>query len=752
MAILRVVHAARRAALARRGVPRRRGRAAAARPGGEIAERIRATRARRDRAHRVRRRRDDEVPRQARERPRRSPTACSSSSPAPSSRSCTRSRSRGSGASGRRRARGSPASAYARSATSPRSPRRRSSARARRRPRPPPPRARVEPRRARGRARARRRSRSVTRRRSPGRPRPDGARTRGSAPRRPGRGRARAGGVGGRTVQLKVRYADFRTITRSRTLAEPTDLAADLARTGNALLAAVDLGSGVRLLGRVRAAARARALRCRTALPLGRRQQARPRTTGARRQRGDLERSVDRVRARYGDDAVVAGSTSMPDRDGRGAMTLRIGLVGCGHIGTVHSFALAALVEAGLIDAVVTAAYDADVERATRLAEAHGARGPRRRRRAARRRRRRVGVHLDRRAPRASSRLPWIAGVAVFCEKPLAPTLAECEAVAGLLERVPHQVGLVLRHAPVFAAAADAVASGRPRPAARGAAPRRPVLPDPGAVRRPTGAPTSPRPAAARCSSTRSTTSTCCAWILGDPACGAGRHREPVRAPGIDDVADRHPRLSPTVRSRRCSACGTRCCSRPSTPAPRGVLRGRAPLDRRRLPRARSTSRRATTRPRSTAQLPDWAARIDAADRASSRPLAAVRRSPTKAFLDALATGGGTATGCPTRRRRWPRTGSSTRRTARPTLGERGASAADPAGVRPGARVEGASRLRDNVRRAASRPRATNEPAYAAFRGRAADPPGDRGQPLGHRSRSWCSRSRTRRCTGTRPG
>jgi predicted dehydrogenase len=49
----------------------------------------------------------------------------------------------------------------------------------------------------------------------------------------------------------------------------------------------------------------------------------------------------------------------------------------------------------------------------------------------------------------------------VFCEKPLAPNLAACEAVSAALERVPHQVGLVLRFAPVFANAADIVGSGR---------------------------------------------------------------------------------------------------------------------------------------------------------------------------------------------------------------------------------------------------------------------------------------------------
>ena len=40
--------------------------------------------------------------------------------------------------------------------------------------------------------------------------------------------RLRAAGRAGRTVQLKVRYTGFRTITRSRTLPEPTDLAVDI--------------------------------------------------------------------------------------------------------------------------------------------------------------------------------------------------------------------------------------------------------------------------------------------------------------------------------------------------------------------------------------------------------------------------------------------------------------------------------------------------------------------------------------------
>ncbi len=61
--------------------------------------------------------------------------------------------------------------------------------------------------------------------------------------------RLRAAGVTARTVQLKVRFGDFTTVTRSRTLPEPTDLAADLRRVAGELLHALDVAPGVRLLG-----------------------------------------------------------------------------------------------------------------------------------------------------------------------------------------------------------------------------------------------------------------------------------------------------------------------------------------------------------------------------------------------------------------------------------------------------------------------------------------------------------------------
>jgi len=139
---------------------------------------------------------------------------------------------------------------------------------------------------------------------------------------------------------------------------------------------------------------------------------------------------------------------------------IRIGVVGCGHIGTVHSFALRQLAKAGLIDGRVAATFDVDRDKAAGIARHHDAR---------------PCATLDELIDDVdavwictwtSSHLEAVEAAvqrsrAVFCEKPLAPTLVEAERLAVALEQVPHQVGLVLRHAPVFRAAADLVASGR---------------------------------------------------------------------------------------------------------------------------------------------------------------------------------------------------------------------------------------------------------------------------------------------------
>jgi len=61
--------------------------------------------------------------------------------------------------------------------------------------------------------------------------------------------RLRSHGLAGRTVTLKVRFHDFRTITRSTTVADLVDSGTVISRAAKALLAAIDPTGGVRLLG-----------------------------------------------------------------------------------------------------------------------------------------------------------------------------------------------------------------------------------------------------------------------------------------------------------------------------------------------------------------------------------------------------------------------------------------------------------------------------------------------------------------------
>ena len=120
--------------------------------------------------------------------------------------------------------------------------------------------------------------------------------------------RLRAHTTVAKTVQLKARYADFRTVTRSRTLAEPTDLADDLARVGRELLAELPLGDGLRLLG-LSAHQLLAVTGVQPALPFG--GAADP---AAGDHRADLERTLDDVRRRFGDEAVGRAARTAPGR------------------------------------------------------------------------------------------------------------------------------------------------------------------------------------------------------------------------------------------------------------------------------------------------------------------------------------------------------------------------------------------------------------------------------------------------------
>src|SRR5206468_12152834 len=107
-------------------------------------------------------------------------------------------------------------------------------------------------------------------------------------------GRLRAVGALARTVSIKVRFADFATITRSRTLAVPTDVGQELYDTARSLFDALGLDRarirlvGVRAEGLVEADATARQLE------LGAREHG----------RRDAELAADRAARRFGAGAV----------------------------------------------------------------------------------------------------------------------------------------------------------------------------------------------------------------------------------------------------------------------------------------------------------------------------------------------------------------------------------------------------------------------------------------------------------------
>ena len=123
--------------------------------------------------------------------------------------------------------------------------------------------------------------------------------------------RLRAHGKTTRTVQLKLRYSDFTTITRAQTVREPTDLAAVIDRAAQALLAAADLGTGVRLLG-------VTAMQIGEGAPV---QETLAFDATGRPEQDALERTLDAVRARFGADSVgraahTSGGRLRADRRG----------------------------------------------------------------------------------------------------------------------------------------------------------------------------------------------------------------------------------------------------------------------------------------------------------------------------------------------------------------------------------------------------------------------------------------------------
>lgn len=110
-------------------------------------------------------------------------------------------------------------------------------------------------------------------------------------------GRLRRAGYVARTVQLKVRFSDFSTITRSRTLHSPTDVGKELYETASTLLTALGLQRArVRLIG-IRAEGLVPAEESARQLSLGE----------PERGHREAELAVDSLRARFGAEAVMPG-------------------------------------------------------------------------------------------------------------------------------------------------------------------------------------------------------------------------------------------------------------------------------------------------------------------------------------------------------------------------------------------------------------------------------------------------------------
>jgi DNA polymerase-4 len=112
--------------------------------------------------------------------------------------------------------------------------------------------------------------------------------------------RLRNHGLAGRTVTIKVRFHDFRTITRSVTLSAAVDTGPAIARAAKELLEQVDPASGVRLLGV---------------------SVANLSDDGARQLSledvqhpgwDDASRAVDEIRKRFGDEAIVPATLRDP--------------------------------------------------------------------------------------------------------------------------------------------------------------------------------------------------------------------------------------------------------------------------------------------------------------------------------------------------------------------------------------------------------------------------------------------------------
>ena len=152
--------------------------------------------------------------------------------------------------------------------------------------------------------------------------------------------RLRAAGVVGRTVTLKLRFADFATITRSHSITSPLESASEISQISQALLAGVDISPGVRLIGvtvsslEPRGTASGRQLALIELAPeqgseapagsisaLGLRRDSLDAKAVSRDARGEVDSAIEEIRKRFGRDAVGPAVVAGP----RGLTVKRLG-------------------------------------------------------------------------------------------------------------------------------------------------------------------------------------------------------------------------------------------------------------------------------------------------------------------------------------------------------------------------------------------------------------------------------------------
>ncbi len=136
-------------------------------------------------------------------------------------------------------------------------------------------------------------------------------------------GRMRDAGLAGRTISLKVRFADFTTITRARTLTQPTDVAAEVYATARGLFEALGLDRArLRLVG-VRVEKLVESDSAPRQLELG----------GRVHGRREVEQAADRAVRRFGR-GVVGPGTLVGGKPGDSSAPEQPGLPRGNHAGT----------------------------------------------------------------------------------------------------------------------------------------------------------------------------------------------------------------------------------------------------------------------------------------------------------------------------------------------------------------------------------------------------------------------------------